>query len=789
MILEEFLDEAQRLIDDYIEHPDRINKRKAPLYSELLALWQKVDDYEKNQDLVEKIRKLLRYYSSLNKLPKERMLKRLKNGKIAIEKLKDEFLTFRFPEVDCQSKDVLRYDVRYAKLVGPRREKILNKLGIKTIEDLMLYFPRDYEDRRKLVPISLLKNNEKVLIRGKLLNFEKRKLSNISLLIAILTDGFGEVLLKWFNQDHIIRNLYKSSEYIAFGTVKKNIYGQLEMQNPEIEKLTNDIQEKEWRRIYPLYSLTTGLTQNMMRRIIQSNLNNASCFEENIPDWLIEKRNLMSIDQAIKTLHFPSSFHHLKKAKWRLTYEELFYFELSILYHRLKLEQQINGISKDIKGDLANEFINNLPFKLTKDQIKAYLEIRKDMVSSKVMRRLIQGDVGSGKTVVAEIAMVDNFEAGYQSAIMVPTTVLALQHFKRIKHDLEKLGINVGLLIGSMTEKEKEEMKSQIKKGKIDVIVGTHALIQEDVHFANLGLIIIDEQHRFGVRQREALLNKGKLVDMLVMTATPIPRSMALTIYGDLEISTMKEMPVGRKKIKTVLISSSKIYKVYEFIKEEIKLGHQAFIVYPLVEESENLELKAATTMYEKLSKEIFPEYRVGLLHGKMSDNEKEKIMRMFSERNLDILVSTTVIEVGIDIPNATIMMIEHPERFGLAQLHQLRGRIGRGNLESYCFLVVDKKHSGIFERLNFFASTTNGFEIAEYDLKLRGPGEFLGVKQHGLPEFRIADLSRDFNILLIAREDAQNLLELDPELKNHKRLLQKIQKLYGSKVELIEVG
>lgn len=791
MLLEEFLEKFERLLSYYIEYYRNSVDWKSDnvFFRELRELWEKVDDFERNKELVKKMNLLFKYYSNLNKLPKKRILKRLKNGKIAIRKLKDEFLISNPTKSECASKNILNSSVKYAKSVGPKREKFLNRLGINSIKDLLFYFPRDYEDKRKIIPISLLKNNEKALLKGKMLSFEKKKLSNISLLIAVLTDGFGEILLKWFNQDHVIQKLDKGGQYLAFGMVKKNIYGQFEMQNPEIEKLENDYQESEYRKIYPLYSLTGGLTQKIMRKIISQNLENVNCFEDILPEWIVEKRRLISIDKAILGLHFPKSFYHLEKARLRLAYEEFFYFELSILYHKKKLEKELGGIEKSIKGELANKFIKNLPFKLTKDQVKACQEIRSDMVSKKVMRRLLQGDVGSGKTLVAEIAVVDNYEAGYQSAIMVPTTVLAIQHFNRIKKDLEKLGVITELLIGSMSENEKNRVKEQIKEGKVDVVIGTHTLIQEDVYFKNLGLIVIDEQHRFGVKQRETLINKGKLVDTLVMTATPIPRSMALTTYGDLEVSTIKEKPSGRREIKTILIPTLKIHKVYEFIREEVNSGRQAFIVYPLIEESENLDLKAATTMYEELSKNVFTEFKIGILHGKMSDNEKEEIMRKFAAKEIDILVSTTVIEVGVDIPNATIMVIEHPERFGLAQLHQLRGRIGRGSLEGYCFLVINGKYSEAFEKLNFFASTNNGFEIAEYDLKLRGPGEFLGVKQHGLPEFKVANLSKDFDILLASREDAQKILEIDPELEHHGSLLSKIQELYGGKVNLIEVG
>ncbi|PLV57519.1 ATP-dependent DNA helicase RecG [Thermotoga sp. SG1] len=762
VLLEEFLDEIERMLKDQIDE------------KKILQLHRELDDpLLENEDLKSKLFAFVEYVKEIPHLPEPR--KRYRVGKTfeMIEKLRRWYLVEYLSCFSAEKID-LSTDVQYARGVGPGRKKKLKKLGIETLKDLLEFFPRDYEDRRKVLKLNELVPGRKVTTQGKISSVEKKKFQNMNILVAVLSDGLMHVLLKWFNQDFLHTQLKQliGKEVFVTGIVKLNPYtGQYEIHNAEVLPKEREI----IRRIFPIYRLTSGISQKQMRRIFEENIPSLCCsLEETLPERIIKKRNLLSIKDAYYGMHFPKTLYHLEKARERLAYEELFTLQLAFQKVRREREKH-GGIPKKIEGRLAEEFIKSLPFQLTGAQKRAHEEIRRDMVSEKPMNRLLQGDVGSGKTVVAQLAILDNHEAGFQAAFMVPTSILAIQHYRRTVESFSRFDIRVALLIGATSLSEKEKIKSGLKNGQIDLVIGTHALIQEDVHFKNLGLVIIDEQHRFGVRQREALMNKGRMVDTLVMSATPIPRSMALAFYGDLDVTVIDEMPPGRKEVQTILVSMDRVNEVYEFVRQGVMRGGQAFIVYPLIEESDKLNVKSAVEMYEYLSKEVFPEFRVGLMHGKLSQEEKDRVMMEFAEGRYDILVSTTVIEVGIDVPRANVMVIENPERFGLAQLHQLRGRVGRGGQEAYCFLVVGDVGEEAMERLRFFTLNTDGFKIAEYDLKTRGPGEFFGLKQHGMSGFKVANLYRDLKLLEWAREDVQ---EIDVDKIN-----------LPEEIKLIEVG
>lgn len=551
--------------------------------------------------------------------------------------------------------------------------------------------------------------------------------------------------------------------------------------------LIKKVKRRTHGKIIPIYPLTYGVSQNQIRKIIENGLTLVQeGLEETLPTYILDKYGLMDINLAINKIHFPKDFEEFEKARYRFAFEELLTMQLLLLNLKNKCMEKQTGIQFDKNIKMSN-VINELPFKLTGAQLRALEDIDRDMESDRVMNRLLQGDVGSGKTVVAIIAAYKAVKSGYQMAIMAPTSILASQHLESFKEILEKFGIRCELLISNISAKKKKEIIEQIENGEIDVVIGTHSILQDNVKFKNLGLVITDEQHRFGVNQRSTIGAKGKNVDKLVMTATPIPRTLALILYGDLDISIIDELPPNRKKIETFAVGLSMEDRVNEFIKKQIGQGRQAYIVCPLVEESEEVEAKSVLELFEKYQTEVFADYRVAYIHGKLKQKEKEEIMEDFKNGNIDILISTTVIEVGVNVPNASVMVIQNAERFGLAALHQLRGRVGRGEYKSYCILKFKGRSENIRERMKVMQDTNDGFVISEKDLELRGAGEFFGTRQHGIPEFKVANLFEDMSILKKAQGLAIKILEDDPTLSKKENLCLKraIDKKFSGKIEI----
>jgi len=675
----------------------------------------------------------------------------------------------------------LDLDIQYVKGVGPKRAKLFKKLGIDTVKDLIFYFPRDYEDRSEIVKIEDLIVGEKQTFKAYIAGSAREvKTSRVVITKIPVKDGTGAVELVWYNQPYMKNNFKIGEEYIISGKLQFK-YGQLVVENPVLEKSEEDL-NLNTGRIVPVYGLTEGLTQNILRKVIFNALSEyLDEVEEFFEEEFLREKGLMNLKEALLNIHFPKDEEKLARAKYRLKYQELFLLQLALFLVKKSVKEKrgIRFRKVDIKP-----FVSNLPFKLTSAQMKVLKEIILDMASDKVMNRLIQGDVGSGKTIVAAFAMYIAAKNGYQVAMMAPTEILAKQHYKTLEEIFKGTDIRIGLLSGSLSPSGRKEVLKKIEKGEYDVVVGTHALIEEDVSFKNLGLCITDEQHRFGVRQRALLAQKGENPDVLVMTATPIPRTLALILYGDLDISIIDQLPPGRKRVKTYVIPSSMRKKAYEFAIKEVKKGRQVYVVCPLIEESDKIKAASAEIVYREIYKDAFKEARVGLLHGKMSDSDKERIMEAFVRGEIDILVSTTVIEVGVNVPNATVMIVENAERFGLAQLHQLRGRVGRSEFQSYCILINYSPSETAKKRLEVLARTSDGFKIAEEDLTIRGPGEFLGEKQHGLPEFKIANLFEDIDILKRVQKDVESLLEEDPKLERHSKLRQVLISEFYDKVK-----
>lgn len=676
-------------------------------------------------------------------------------------------------------------DVKYVKTVGPNRVQLLNKLNIYTLKDLIEYYPRDYEDRSKPKNLYECTDGEEVLIEamaaGRITEMHKGRMTISRLIVK---DQTGTCYITWFNQGYLRDKFQPGRMYRFFGKIS-NKNGRLEMNSPVYDEID---QSKNTGKIIPIYPLTYELKQNTLRKIIENGLAEVKGkLTETLPEYILKGNNLWDINNTIERIHFPIEFSDFNKARERLVFEELLTTQLALLKLKNNYEHETDGIqfSKDV---YMSDVINILPFKLTKAQLRVLEEIDRDMESNKPMNRLLQGDVGSGKTVVAMIAAYKAVKSGYQATIMAPTAILASQHLESFQGILEELGIKTELLISSVTKKKKSEILEKLQSGKIDILIGTHAILEENVVFKNLGLVVTDEQHRFGVKQRGTIASKGQNPDVIAMSATPIPRTLALILYGDLDISIIDELPPNRKKIETYAVRKNMEERVNNFIRKQITEGRQAYIVCPLVEENEDMEgLQSVIELAERYQKETFSEYKVAYLHGKMKPKEKDEIMERFKNGEIQILIATTVIEVGVNVPNSSIMVVENAERFGLAQLHQLRGRVGRGEYQSYCILKYEGNSETIKQRMKVMCDTNDGFIISEKDLELRGSGDFFGTEQHGLPEFKIANLFEDIAVLKKVQRLALKIMEDDPLLEKEKnaKLNDLVKEKFSSRIEI----
>ena len=663
-------------------------------------------------------------------------------------------------------------DIQYLKGVGPKKADLLAKLGIQTMFDLLTWYPRGYEDQSALTPIASLHAGETATVSGSIMNLTEKqgRSRKMSILTALVGDGTGFLQIIWFNQKYLKRQLKIGCRLFVTGkaTYAYGGQGQLAMSNLSSFQILQDGETpEEALGIQPIYSATEKLNQKFFRKLMHTLLENPPEWQEVLPESVRTEYALMDRRQAFRAIHFPKDFEELQAARRRLAFDELYLIQCGLLLIKKQGRESRRGIRHLSDSRLTREVMDSLPFRLTGDQAKCLCAVKSDMEKTVPMRRLVQGDVGSGKTVIAMLALVKTVENGWQGALMAPTEILAAQHYESFRKQLAPFGIRVGFLSGRLTKKKRQELYDAMEAQELDIVIGTHALIQEGVHFAKLGLVVTDEQHRFGIAQRAELEKKSsRLPDVLVMTATPIPRTMTLTIYGDLDVSLIRELPPGRQPVRTFVRRPERRPLIYDFVHKEIEAGRQAYVICPLIEMNEELPIPSAEEVYEELRHGIFRDMRCGLVHGRMKAAEKEQVMQDFYENRVQLLVSTTVIEVGVNVPNASIMVVEHAERFGLAQLHQLRGRIGRGSYRSYCVLVSESKSQTAKERLQIMESTADGFQLAEEDLKLRGPGQFFGSMQHGLPDLKIADVLHDMDILLDARRAAMQTMERREDMR-----------------------
>jgi len=691
--------------------------------------------------------------------------------------------------------------LQFVKGIGPQRAKLLGNLGLRTVEDALYYLPVRHEDRSQLTPLRSLKPNDVTTVSGTVRAISPPPRGRPRMPLSVLLgDGTGFLTCVWFGQAYLERLFQRGQRLIVHGKAQRYRSGPLQMQVKDFEVVEDESGEGAAEpgdetlhtgRLVPVYGLTRGLTARPMRRLMKRLVDGyVDGLDDPLPDALRARHHLELLSLALRAGHFPKTEADYASARRRLVYDEFLLLQLGLAIRRQRQGRQ-PGLAMNPPGALARRLLASLPFALTPAQERVWREIRLDMAEPYPMNRLLQGDVGSGKTVVAALGVLTAVESGYQAALMAPTEILAEQHLMTLGQLLAPLGVEVALLTNAVKGKARERVRAGAADGSLACVVGTHALVQGDVAFRRLGLAVVDEQHRFGVNQRATLRRKGESPDVLVMTATPIPRTLALTLYGDLEVSVIDELPPGRKPIITKSRTESARRQIYAFLREQVGEGRQVYVVYPLVEESEVIDLRAATEMADRLQREVFADLKVGLLHGRMAFAEKERVMREFKAGALHILVSTTVIEVGIDVPNASVMLIEHAERFGLSQLHQLRGRVGRGPWRSYCILLSGAASEDARRRLDVMTATGDGFKIAEADLSLRGPGDFFGTRQSGLPEFRVADLLRDAAALEAARRDAVALIREDPNLlaPEHRALRTALLQRWRGKLDLAGVG
>ncbi len=684
--------------------------------------------------------------------------------------------------------------------VGPKLSQLLARRDIHSIDDLLHFVPRQHEDRRRVCRIDELAPGRRQTVSGGIVSAQMRFYGKRRVFEVTIDDGPAKLKAKWFHgREAFLRRAFIPGRRVILTGETGGSPFEREMIHPDFEVLDDrDDQMLHFKRIIPIYSETEGLRQKILRRVLwQAVRDYAPRMESGIPRDVLERHRLMPLSAAIRQVHFPDNDQDIRllnefssDAHRSLIFDEFFFYQLGMLMKRNQRRQE-QGIAFETGGTMVEGFIRTLPFRMTGAQRHAIEEIRRDMASAACMNRLLQGDVGSGKTIVAIVACLIACENGYQAALMAPTEVLAGQHHRNVSRLLEQTGLRVALMTGSLDAAEKRDLQARVAGGDVDLVIGTHAVIQEGVAFRKLGLAVIDEQHRFGVIQRTALLKKGRVPDVLMLSATPIPRTLAMTVYGDLDISVLDEMPPGRLPVATEVLGESQRKRAYAAIRRELEQGRQVFVVYPVIQESERVDLRDAIRMSLHLQREVFPDYPLGLLHGNMRKDEKDRVLSAFMEKKTRLLVTTTVVEVGMDIPEASLIVVEHADRFGLSQLHQLRGRIGRGDIPSRCILMSDDPSDRASRRLAIMRETTDGFRIAEEDLAMRGPGEFMGIRQSGIPGFRVANIVRDAALLNEAKQEAWNLLEEDPGLRRreHQRLREELMQRWGSKLDLIAAG